>query len=102
MLLVDAPEPVPSRDLPDWGLTAVLWIDPAAGPDRDLTSSGAYRHVITAQVRFYRAGHRDGPPLPLEHTPPLVFSEIMRDVDLFVGVASVGNDPTWSDGGPHG
>ena len=26
----------------------------------------------------------------------------MRDVDLFVGVASVGNDPNWSDGGPGG
>jgi hypothetical protein len=26
----------------------------------------------------------------------------MRDVDLFVGVASVGNDPTWNDGGPDG
>ena len=34
--------------------------------------------------------------------PPLVFSEAMRDIDLFVGVASVGNDPTWSDGGPRG
>jgi hypothetical protein len=32
----------------------------------------------------------------------LVFSELMRDVDLFVGVASVGNDPTWQDGGPEG
>jgi hypothetical protein len=31
-----------------------------------------------------------------------VFSEIMRDVDLFVGVASVGNDPAWQDGGPGG
>jgi hypothetical protein len=29
----------------------------------------------------------------------LVFSEIMRDVDMFVGVASVGNDPNWLDGG---
>ena len=35
-------------------------------------------------------------PLPLEEIPPLVFSEVMRDVDLFVGVASVGNDPTWA------
>ena len=26
----------------------------------------------------------------------------MRDVDLFVGVTSVGNDPSWSDGGPQG
>ena len=23
----------------------------------------------------------------------------MRDMDLFVGVASVGNDPAWADGG---
>jgi hypothetical protein len=27
---------------------------------------------------------------------------VMRDVDLFVGVASVGNDPNWADGGPEG
>jgi hypothetical protein len=40
--------------------------------------------------------------LILEQIPPLVFSEIMRDVDLFVGVASVGNDPNWADGGPEG
>ena len=26
----------------------------------------------------------------------------MRDVDLFVGVASVANDPNWNDGGPRG
>jgi len=26
----------------------------------------------------------------------------MRDVDLFVGVCSVGNDPNWADGGPGG
>jgi len=31
-----------------------------------------------------------------------VFSEVLRDVDLFVGVTSVGNDPTWQDGGPDG
>ncbi|HEX2173414.1 MAG TPA: hypothetical protein VHL09_13330 [Dehalococcoidia bacterium] len=29
----------------------------------------------------------------------LAFSENMRDVDLFVGVASVGADPTWYDRG---
>jgi hypothetical protein len=40
-------------------------------------------------------------PLSLDQVPPLVFSEVMRDVDLFVGVASVGNDPNWSDGGPE-
>jgi hypothetical protein len=34
--------------------------------------------------------------------PPLVLSEVLRDVDLFVGVASVGNDASWVDGGPRG
>ncbi|MBP2327739.1 hypothetical protein JOF56_008124 [Kibdelosporangium banguiense] len=35
--------------------------------------------------------------------PPLVFSEAMRDVDLFVGVASIALDPNWADRGddPH-
>jgi hypothetical protein len=40
--------------------------------------------------------------MALEEIPRLVFSEVMRDVDMFVGVASVGNDPAWSDGGPAG
>ena len=29
---------------------------------------------------------------------PRILSEVLRDVDLFVGVASVGNDPLWQDG----
>ena len=48
-----------------------------------------------------RAPRSRPPPLPLTDVPPLVFTEVMRDVDLFVGVASVGNDPTWRDGGPQ-
>jgi hypothetical protein len=44
------------------------------------------------------AGERGG----LAEVPALVLSEVLRDVDLFVGVASVGNDPTWQDGGPDG
>ena len=87
--------------------------------------AASYLRLATDQVRFYpidaaaelrprrrrrlRHARRDGPgeanvnePLPLDQIPPLVFSEIMRDVDLFVGVASVGNDPTWQDGGPRG
>jgi len=35
----------------------------------------------------------------MDEVPTLVFSEIMRDVDLFVGVGSIGNDPAWQDGG---
>src|SRR5262249_42325782 len=52
----------------------------------------------------YHTGHGQAAdaPVPLADIPPLVLSEVMRDVDLFVGVASVGNDPGWSDGGPNG
>lgn len=34
-------------------------------------------------------------PQQLDQIPPLIFSEVMRDIDLFVAVASVGNDPAW-------
>jgi hypothetical protein len=39
-------------------------------------------------------------PIPLAEVPPVVFSEVMRDVDLFVGVCSVGTDPAWRDTAP--
>ncbi|WP_433131462.1 DUF4132 domain-containing protein [Micromonospora sp. CA-240977] len=53
----------------------------------------------TDQVRFAR---RDGvawQPTPVVDVPPLVFSEAMRDVDLFVGVTSIATDPEWADRG---
>lgn len=59
------------------------------------------RYVSTDQVRFFQPAD-DSEPMSLVDVPPIVFSEIMRDVDLFVGVASVGNDPNWEDGGPEG
>jgi hypothetical protein len=124
-LMVDDTYPPASRDLPVWGLRAEYWVE-GAGDDygTDTLESGAYVRVATDQVRFYRtgaagnsahaagggyetaaAGPGDGgvnEPVPLDRVPTLVLSEVMRDVDLFVGVASVGNDPTWQDGGPGG
>ncbi|MEU0985523.1 DUF4132 domain-containing protein [Streptomyces sp. NPDC005953] len=125
-LCVDDVAPPPYRELPLWGLRAEFWIESVGGPeDGDLSSSGAYQRIATDQVRFYplEAAHnwahvgggayaqraywrKDGAPildpLPLHAVPELVLSEVLRDVDLFVGVASVGNDPTWQDGGPGG
>jgi len=115
-LLVDQEFPPASRALAAWGLRAEFWTD-GAGDDygTDTNDTGTFHRLATDQVRFFAldapttTGHAYGrgqtqtaDPLPLEQIPPLVFSEIMRDVDLFVGVASVGNDPTWSDGGPDG
>jgi len=84
-----------ARDLQRWGLRAEFWVNGTG----DQFETG-YTYLSTDQVRFCRLGTTE--PLPLEQVPPLVFSEIMRDVDLFVGVASVGNDPAWQDGGPQG
>ena len=120
-LMVDAEFPPATRLLPQWGLRAEFWIE-GAGDDygTDTNETGTFLRVTTDQVRFYaleaaqrtahaggggyHAGHRheDGQPSPLEEIPALVFSEVMRDVDLFVGVASVGNDQAWADGGPEG
>ena len=50
-------------------------------------------YVSTDQVRFYQYDTQ----LTMNDVSPLIFSEVMRDVDLFVGVASVGNDPNWRD-----
>jgi hypothetical protein len=91
--------------LPAWGLRAEYWVEGAGDVyGRDTNETGTFLYVATDQVRFYQmnAARKSEKPLPLETIPPLVFSEIMRDVDLFVGVASVGNDPEWSDGGPRG
>jgi hypothetical protein len=68
-----------------------------AASNRAHAGGGDYRS------RAAEPGEEDvNEPVPLEEIPALVFSEVMRDIDLFVGVASVGNDPTWQDGGPGG
>lgn len=90
----------PYVEIPPWEMRAEFWVDPAGGGEGNLSASFIYLYLATDQVRFHRM-HDQG-PLSLADVPPLVFSEVMRDVDLFVGVASVGNDPNWSDGGPDG
>ncbi len=120
-LMVDDEYPPASKSLERWGIRAEFWIE-GVGDDygTDTTESGSYLYLATDQVRFYpidtalstahAGGGGYGPgwrgevgdPLPLADIPKLVFSEIMRDVDLFIGVSSVGNDPAWADGGPNG
>lgn len=120
-LMVDDEYPPPSRELPEWGLRAEFWVE-GAGDTYGIHTNESYvfLYLTTEQVRFYPLGAgqvtahvidrgyawneyrgEEPQPVPLEQVPPLVFSEIMRDVDLFVGVTSLGNDPSWSDGGPE-
>jgi hypothetical protein len=122
-LMVDDTYPPAALELPQWGLRAEYWVEGAGNNyGVDTTETGTYLYLSTDQVRFYRTNspqnlaHAGGggyeqwlradqnlaDPIPLEQIPALVLSEVLRDVDLFVGVASVGNDPTWNDGGPQG
>ena len=100
-------------------MRAEFWIEGVGDQyGTDTNGTGTYLYLATDQVYFCRlddaqlTAHADGggygagwqqpivaEPVPLAEIPPLFFSEIMRDVDLFVGVASVGNDPAWADGG---
>ncbi len=116
-LSVDDEYPPTIRVLPKWNLRAEFWVEGVGEYGTDTNESGVYLRLATDQVRFYpidapqRAAHASGggyamqgqraddQPIPLDQVPPLVLSEIMRDVDLFVGVASIGNDPNWQDGG---
>ena len=50
------------------------------------------------QVRFYRERRE----IAIDEVPALVYLEIMRDVDLFTSVCTVGDDETWSDQGDRG
>ena len=118
-LMVDDAYTPPTRWLPKHNLRAEFWVE-AVGDDygTDTTETGTYLYLATDQVRFYPTdaqrhyvhagggGYSAGwnetrrvEPLSLNQIPPLIFSEIMRDVDMFVGVCSIANDPNWADNG---
>jgi hypothetical protein len=80
------------QTIPRWNLRAEFWTKAVNDEATRL-----YTYIGSDQVRFYRQDERE--PMPLAEVPPLAFSELMRDIDLFVSVASVGNDPHWQDHG---
>jgi hypothetical protein len=82
-----------SVELPHYGITAEFHVD-EVNSEADMTTVGMWSYVATDQVKFRRTKNDY---LNLVDVPPLAFSEVMRDVDLFVGVCSVGNDPQWRD-----
>lgn len=121
-LMVDDEYPPASRELAAWRMRAEFWIEGVGDVfGQDTNEAGTYLRLASDQVRFYQTGaapntaHAGGggyrarafgpgidevnEPLRMDQVPTLVFSEIMRDVDLFVGVGSIGNDPAWQDGG---
>jgi len=114
--------PPATKLFPEQGIRAEFWIEGVGeNHSTDFTESGTYLSLATDQVRFYsldapedqyngtgfatiQRGQdvTDAAGMLLSDVPSLVFSEVMRDVDMFVGVCSVGNDPAWRDGGADG
>ena len=82
-----------SYKIPGTDLKAEYWVGDVDLGERSRIYGSA--HVSTDQVRFYKKKIQ----MPLVEIPATVFSEVMRDVDLFVGVTSIGNDPDWYDRG---
>jgi hypothetical protein len=85
-----------SLQLPEHGLKAEFWINEVAD-ENAMNDTGIWNYVSTDQVRFVNTSTNE--VVELIAVPALVLTEVLRDVDLFVGVASVGNDPAWQDSG---
>jgi hypothetical protein len=111
----------PELELTQYNLRATFDVEfPEAedGHNASTSAHGIYLAIGTGRVKFLsskpappdKAGKGPfGIPLPrkfrgllrgatlrLEEVPALVFSEVMRDCDLFVGVTSIGTDPAWN------
>jgi len=85
----------PTRIIPGGDLTAEFVVAVAAAANA--LPNTTLPLIVTDRVQFFslRAGS-----VSLGEVPPLILSEIFRDLDLFTSVASIGRDPAWADGGP--
>jgi Domain of unknown function (DUF4132) len=85
----------PFINLPLWNMKAEFYVDANWDDEAAANESGIFNYISTDQVRFYKGNEQ----LNMEDVPAMVFTEIMRDIDLFVGVTSIGNDAAWQDSG---
>jgi len=92
----------PHLELPRYGLRAEFDVDFLEGAN--VSGHMVYTVISTDQVRFFPIEAKPRrfeirlrrQPLHLADIPPVVFSEVMRDADLLVGVTSIGADPNWT------
>jgi hypothetical protein len=98
----------PTLELPRYNMRAEFHVDFAE--DAETSGHAIYITIGTDRVQFLpveakpaRYEIRRRTPLRLVDIPPVVFSEVMRDIDLLVGVTSIGTDPAWNaePGQPH-
>ena len=90
----------PYLELPQYTLRAEFDVD--FSEHGETSGHMVYQTISTDRVQFFpiepkprRFELTRRMPLRLADIPAVVFSEVMRDVDLLVGVTSIGADPTW-------
>ncbi|MFI0427944.1 DUF4132 domain-containing protein [Mariniflexile sp. HMF6888] len=84
----------PTLTIPSWKYKVEFWTE-TEGVHDSANDMGIFNYLQTDQVRFYDESNQ----INMIDVPAIVFSESMRDVDLFVGVTSIGADPNWRDRG---
>jgi hypothetical protein len=97
---------VPTKLLAPWSMHAEFYVDLPTDRQPSLANSalaeqsdsGINLFLGSDQVRFYR-NRRE---IEIAEVPAVVYSEVMRDVDLFTSICAVGSDETWSDQGDRG
>ena len=97
---------IPTKKLDPWSMRVEFYVDLPSDRDPSLLDSalgeqsgaGINLFVGSDQVRFYRDSREVG----VDEVPAIVYSEVMRDVDLFTSVSAVGGDETWADQGDRG
>lgn len=80
----------PLRKIPELNLVAEMSISGVVLHNNCTTGALCFREMVagTNAYNMYRQAK-----MPLKNVPPTVLSEVMRDVDLFVAVSTVGIDP---------
>jgi len=82
---------------PSKEIHAVLEINPTGDWNRLVPNPGGlFIYIDTGAVYFYDPSD-SYTSIPLKDIPPLIFSEVMRDVDLFIGTCSIGTEATLRD-----
>jgi hypothetical protein len=86
----------PTLVLPDHDLRVVFGVD-IGESDLPASDAGIALTATTGAAGFYDLA---GAPRALADLPPILLSEVLRDLDLFVSVGGVGADPLWRERGP--
>jgi hypothetical protein len=81
------------RAISDSGITAEFMLTPILS-DEDKKSFRDPSHAKTNRVLFALG---DGTQVALCDIPTVIMSEVLRDIDMFISVTSVADDPNWTD-----